>query len=234
MRLLRDTDTPAPGRTRRNRGSEVVREALINAAIEQFGALGFDGTSTRSIADAAGAHQSQIAYHFDSKEELWRRCLDLLMDELDDSIRDAAADVGDDPVDQFAAVVRGLVAFAARRPELNRIMMHEATSSSDRLAWLVDSQVGPRHRALVDAWKRLVASGRVQPIDADVVYHTLIGAASLLYANAPEAVLLGIDPTSADLVERHADALVTMFLRPAESERHVGAVHEQRTGPPGS
>ncbi len=216
MEPLLDADTPAPGRTRRNRGSEVVRDALINAAIGEFAAHGFDGASTRSIAEAAGAHQSQIAYHFDSKEELWRRCLELLLDELDARIADAAAGVGADPVDQFEAVIRGLVAFASRRPELNRIMMHEATSDGERLTWLVEAQVGPRHNALIRAWNRLVAAGRARPIDPDVVYHTLIGAASLLYANAPEAVHFGIDPTDPAVVERHADALVAMFLHPTD------------------
>ena len=50
---LTDTDAPAPGRTRRNRGSEVVRSALVNSAIAEFSAHGFEGASTRRIAEGA-------------------------------------------------------------------------------------------------------------------------------------------------------------------------------------
>lgn len=214
-----DSDAPAPGRTRRNRGSEIVRGALINAAIGEFAAHGFEGSSTRRIAEAADAHQSQIKYHFDTKDDLWKRCLELLLEEMDSAILDNFDRTSTDPRAVFEATIRGLVQFSARRPELNRIMMHEATSPSERLTWLVDSQIRHRHVSLTAAWNELVAEEAVAPIDADLLYHTVIGATALIYANAPEAVLMGIDPTDPDLVDRHADALVSLFLRPTPETR---------------
>lgn len=211
---LTDTDAPAPGRTRRNRGSEIVRSALVNSAIAEFSAHGFEGASTRRIAEGADAHQSQIKYHFDSKDELWRRCIELLMDELDDAIADQFDGTRGDARAVFEASIRGLVHFAASRPELNRIMMHEAMHESDRLVWIVETHLGERHATLTAAWAELVAEGLVADIDADLLYHTVIGATSLLYANAPEAVLLGIDATAPGMVERHADAIVALFLTP--------------------
>ena len=211
---LSDSQAPAPGRTRRNRGSEIVRSALINAAINEFAAHGFEGASTRRIAEAADAHQSQIKYHFDTKDDLWKRCIEVLLDELDAAILDSFDPSSTDSRGVFEATIRGLVHFAARRPELNRIMIHEATNASDRLNWLVDTRLRDRHVALTVTWSELVADGVVAPIDVDVVYHTVIGAASLLYVNAPEAQLLGIDTSAPSLVDRHADALVSMFLRP--------------------
>ena len=210
---LSDSQAPAPGRTRRNRGSEIVRSALINAAINEFAAHGFEGASTRRIAEAADAHQSQIKYHFDTKDDLWKRCIEVLLDELDAAILDSFDPSSTDSRGVFEATIRGLVHFAARRPELNRIMIHEATNASDRLNWLVDTRLRDRHAALTVSWSELVADGVVAPIDVDVVYHTVIGAASLLYVNAPEAQLLGIDTSAPSLVDRHADALVSMFLR---------------------
>lgn len=209
---LSDSDAPAPGRTRRNRGSEIVRGALINAAINEFAAHGFEGASTRRIAESADAHQSQIKYHFDTKDDLWKRCIEVLLDELDAAILESFDRSSTDARAVFEATIRGLVRFAARRPELNRIMIHEATSATDRLTWLVDTRLRDRHASLTAAWCELVAAGVAAPIDADVMYHTVIGAASLLYANAPEAQLLGIDTTAPSLIDRHADALVSMFL----------------------
>ncbi|MEL6982051.1 MAG: TetR/AcrR family transcriptional regulator [Actinomycetota bacterium] len=212
---LTDSDTPAPGRTRRNRGSEIIRAALLTAATEEFAANGFDGASTRRIAERAEAHQSQIKYHFDTKEELWRRCIERLLEELDNSIAASFATVGDDPSARLEATIRGLVHFMAQRPELNRIMMQEATSTTDRLIWLVDTHIGRRHASLRKTWVELVEQGAVAPVDPDLVYHLVIGAASLLYSNAPEADLLGIRPSDPDLIERHADTLVALLLRPS-------------------
>ncbi|MCP3854227.1 MAG: helix-turn-helix transcriptional regulator, partial [Actinomycetia bacterium] len=55
----------------------------MEAALVEFAANGFDGASTRAIASRAGAHQPQINYHFESKDELWRLCLERLLGELD-------------------------------------------------------------------------------------------------------------------------------------------------------
>lgn len=117
--------------------------------------------------------------------------------------------------DRFAAVIRALVEFAALRPELNRIMIHEATAASPRLEWLVDTHLRSRALPLLDLWDEVVATGEAAPVPRSLVYHLLIGASALLNANAPEArMLFGIEPTDADVVAAHADALVAMFLPP--------------------
>ena len=59
-----------------------IRERLLDAALVEFGAKGFDGASTRAIARRTGAHQPQINYHFDSKEALWFAAVDHLFAEL--------------------------------------------------------------------------------------------------------------------------------------------------------
>jgi TetR/AcrR family transcriptional regulator len=211
---LTDSDAPAPGRTRRNRGSEVVRGALVNAAIGEFASHGFEGSSTRRIAETADAHQSQIKYHFDTKDELWKRCIDLLIGELDEAVSEQFDATSNDARAGFEATFRGMVTFFARRPELSRMMMHEAMSDSERLEWLVDTKLRDRHVALTQAWTELVDQGLVPAIDPDLLYHTVIGASSLIYANAPEARLLGIDASQPELIQRHADALVALFLGP--------------------
>jgi AcrR family transcriptional regulator len=207
------TRAPAPGRQRSNRGSEGVRSRLIEAALTEFAAHGFDGASTRAIASRADAHQPQINYHFESKDELWRVALGQLLGELDRTMGEHTAGVDrTDQVAMFAAIVRGLVAFASRRPELNRIMMHEGTAASDRLNWLVTTHLDWRFDDLQRRWQALTAVGAAAPLSPDILYHVLIGASSLLYANAPEARLLGLDPDDPAVVEAHADALVLMLL----------------------
>ena len=211
--LTESADAPAPGRTRRNRGSEVVRGALLEAAFGEFAAEGFNGASGRAIAAAADTHQSQINYHFSSKEELWKAAMTCLLDELDAHVGAQTAVVDrDDPVAAMAAAIRGLVHFAAARPELNRLMIHEGAAPGPRLGWLVGERTAARHGELARLWTAAQATGAAAPIDTDVVYHSLVGAASLLYANAPEAELLGLDPADPALIARHARSLITLFL----------------------
>jgi AcrR family transcriptional regulator len=194
-----------------------IRQQLLEAALVEFGAKGFEGASTRSIAQRADAHQPQINYHFDSKEALWCAAVDLLFARLGDELADVSLSAAtEDPVllaEAFAEAIRRFVSFAARHPQLNQIMVHEATEDSPRLHWMVDRHVRPLYDAIRDAWQRLRDAGMAAPIDPAMVHYVIVGAASLPFVNAPEARLLtGTDPTGAAWVEAHANGLVATLL----------------------
>jgi AcrR family transcriptional regulator len=53
------------------RGEE-TRGRILEAALELFAASGFEGASTRTIADQAGVNLPAIQYYFGSKEGLYR------------------------------------------------------------------------------------------------------------------------------------------------------------------
>lgn len=199
---------------RRQARSAATRTALLDAALTEFAAHGFEGASTRAIAAAAGTHQPQINYHFDSKDELWREAVDHLFARLDDTVARHRRDMppATDDRKRFANGIRSFVRAAAELPELNRIMVQEATIDSDRLHWIVERHTRPRFDRLIADWRNLRAAGEVPDVDHVVLYYSLVGAASLAYVNAPEARLLGHDTRSASFIDAHADALVTLFL----------------------
>ena len=199
---------------RRQARSEATRTALLDAALTEFAAYGFEGASTRSIAAAAGTHQPQINYHFDSKDELWRAAVDHLFARLDDTVgrhlRDTPSAI--DARTRFARGIQAFVRAAAQLPELNRIMVQEATIDSDRLHWIVERHTRPRFETLIADWRALRDAREVPDVDEAVLYYSLVGAASLPYVNAPEARLLGHDTLSPAFIDAHADALVLLFL----------------------
>jgi AcrR family transcriptional regulator len=212
----------SPPRARRSRDD--IRERLLESALVEFGAKGFDGASTRSIAQRVDAHQPQINYHFASKEALWTAAVDHLFGLLgqamegvtfgDESLQDAAEGAeGDRLAAGLAEMIRRFVRFAAAHPELNQIMVHEATAASDRLTWMTERHVRPLYEAVSIAWARLRDAGVAAPIDPAMVHYVLVGAASLPFVNAPEARLLtGAEPTDPAWVEAHADGLVATLL----------------------
>ncbi len=199
---------------RRQARATATRTALLDAALTEFAAHGFEGASTRRIAAAAGTHQPQINYHFESKEALWMATVDHLFARLDASVRHHVgdADIGWGTREGFAANIHAFVRAAAGLPELNRIMVQEATIDSERLQWIVERHTRPRFDVVTSQWRRLRADEEVADIDEVVLYYSLVGAASLAYVNAPEARLLGHDTLTDSFISAHADALVTMFL----------------------
>lgn len=203
----------------RQERAERTRAALLDAALHEFAAHGFEGSSTRRIAALAGTHHPQINYHFESKAALWRAAVDHLFDRFDAAFEAAGAPRPDAcPREAFAQAIRALVRAVSQVPELNRMMVQEATEDSERLAWIVDRHVRRRFALVAELW-RAVSDERgtthLADVDESIVYYTLVGGASLIYVNAPEARrLTGREPTDPTLVDAHADALVTMLLGP--------------------
>ncbi len=218
--------------TRPRRTREDIRERLLEAALMEFGSKGFDGASTRAIAQRVGAHQPQINYHFASKEALWTAAVDHLFAELATTMQgfDDRRLLKSLAVDELAVAVaemiRRFVRFAAAHPELNRIMVHEATTESGRLTWMTERHVKPLYDRVRPLWRRLRKAGIAAPIDDRLLHYVIVGAASMVYVNAPEARLLtGIEPTSVRWVEIHAEGLVaTLLPRLPHASRRDGSV----------
>jgi AcrR family transcriptional regulator len=214
--MERKAPTPAKLRLRRTRTD--IREALLESALVEFAAKGFDGASTRAIASRVDAHQPQINYHFESKAALWRAAVDhlfgLLWEAFDGAIPADLAGI-DVPAlaTGFADGIRRFVRFAAKHPELNQIMVHEGTAASDRLTWMTQTHVKPFFDGIRPAWQILRDAGVAAPIDSEILYYVLVGGASLPYVNAPEFRLLtGRDPANPNWIDAYADGLVSILL----------------------
>jgi TetR/AcrR family transcriptional regulator len=214
--MERNTPTPTKVRLRRTRTD--IRQALLESALVEFGAKGFDGASTRAIAARVHAHQPQINYHFESKTALWTAAVDHLFGLLWDAF-DGAIPADPAPIDVsalaagFADGIGRFVRFAAKHPELNQIMVHEGTAASDRLTWMTQTHVKPFFDGIRPAWQILRDAGIAAPIDSEMLYYVLVGAASLPYVNAPEFRLLtGRDPKDPNWIDDHANGLVAILL----------------------
>jgi TetR/AcrR family transcriptional regulator len=210
--------SPQPNKVRPRRNRSDIREALLESALIEFGAKGFDGASTRAIAARIQAHQPQINYHFESKTALWTAAVDHLFGLMREAIygvlpaRPAGVDVSELAA-AFAEGIRGFVRFAAEHPELNQIMMHEGTTPSERLAWLTETHVKPFFNGIRPVWQMLRDAGVAAPIDSEILYYVLVGGASLPYVNAAEVRLLtGRDPNDPTWIDAHADGLVSILL----------------------
>ena len=210
--------TQSPNRTRLRRTRTDIREALLESALVEFGAKGFEGASTRAIASRVQAHQPQINYHFESKTALWTAAVDYLFGLLRETFRGVfpakPTEIGMPALAAgYAEGIRRLVRFVAAHPELNQIMVHEGTAPSDRLTWLTETHVRPFFNGIRPGWQMLRDAGVAAPIDSEILYYVLIGAASLPYVNASEVRLLtGLDPDDPTWIDAHADGLVAILL----------------------
>src|SRR5262245_15423401 len=119
-------------------GAEKTRESLLDASTKLFAEKGYDGTTVKDIADAAGVNVSMISYHFEGKEGIYRSCLERFgMDRLGMAQRvltpPASAEELRVRLDMFVGEM--LVAHV-EQPEVCRII-HRETELGLPIAWEV-------------------------------------------------------------------------------------------------
>jgi TetR/AcrR family transcriptional regulator len=187
---------------------EETRERIIQAAQDCFSGLGFRGASTREIARRAGTNQGLITYHFKTKDDLWRAAANRIFKRLRTSLAERAAAVtSDDPRERTREEIREYVRFAAAHPELFRVMVEEGKSDDARMQWLVDTHLRHLYEGIPE-----FATGTNGALGPHLFY-VLAGAASLMFAVAPECRrLTGLDPTNEDVVEAHANLVARLMV----------------------
>ena len=81
-------------RTRRKQSrSEETRHRVLEAAIETFANLGFEGTSTRALVERAGLNLTAIHYHFGGKEGLYQAAAAHIAAEIETRLKPVVEEV---------------------------------------------------------------------------------------------------------------------------------------------
>ncbi|WP_378945221.1 CerR family C-terminal domain-containing protein [Mesorhizobium sp. ANAO-SY3R2] len=154
------TGTPQPPAS----APEATRTALVMAALQLFGRQGFDATSTREIAAAAGANIGSIAYHFGGKEGLRLAAADYIVDTIQSVASQAlgsttlAQPEPATPAEaeaQIAAAVERMVGFIVARPEAGEIVqfvLRELSTPTDALDRIYTGVFEPLHVRLCQLW----------------------------------------------------------------------------------
>lgn len=142
---------------------EKTRANLVRVALDLFGRKGYDATSTRDIAGAAGVNIAGIAYHFGGKAGLHRACGELVAGFLGDRL--SALAIGDPHADAtltpdaaaaaFEAAIVGMARFMLARPEaeaIARFMVREQMDPTATFEILYQGLIRPRHERLCRLW----------------------------------------------------------------------------------
>ena len=191
-----------------------TRDRILDVALRSFAELGFDGSSTRAIAARAGVNQGLIPYYFGTKEALWREAVSRVFARLEVEVGGVLAAATDAPEpEQMARVLRRYVRFAAAHPEFVMMMNEEGKRDGERMRWLVDNRVRP----LTEQMARFYETARERsalPEDLHVAHfhYVFVGVTAIFHQAAECRRLFGFDPSDPEIVERHADAVVQLFL----------------------
>lgn len=198
---------------------EDTRVAVLDAALKEFAARGFDAATIRDIAARAGLSHGMIRYHYKTKEQLWFATVAFLFERQRKELRFTDEELRrgrDDSLEMFRIWLRKYVRYCARHPEHARIMMQESVAPSTRLEKAVSKHLRGGHAIVRKQMKGHIKSGLFPKIARpESVIYIITGACQNIFALAPEARLaFGYDPLTREAIEAHAETVVAMFCPP--------------------
>ncbi|TDC54880.1 TetR/AcrR family transcriptional regulator [Actinomadura sp. KC345] len=142
--------------------SDTASERILDAATRLFAALGYDGTTTRMIADAAGLNVATVAYHVGGKRDLYLAVIERAHLSERAVLEDAVARVSD--AGSLLTLVDRYVDFCAEHPEIPALWMHRWLSDAADVAHLEERFVRPLVDLVAAAARKVVSD------DVDIEY----------------------------------------------------------------
>ena len=165
-------------------------QSILDSAERLFAQYGFEGVSIESIAAAAGISRHNLLYYFPSKEALYRRVLDRVLDRWLECM--AAISVSDNPQEALSAYIAAKLRFSREHPAGSQVFTREVIAGAPRYAEVIEERVAPMLREDLKTLEKWASEGRIARIDFTHLMF-LIWSVTQGYADlAPQfAMLLG-------------------------------------------
>jgi AcrR family transcriptional regulator len=194
--------------------AEATRTRIVAAAVKAFADNGFEGASTREIAQAASVEQGLLTYHFPNKDELWRAAADRIFWTLREGVVERLALLdGVDSDERCREAIREYVRTMAANPEFFRFIVDQGNRSDARTRWLVDTHIKPGFETMKQFG--LLRAARDED-DVPHAFFSLLGAGSLIFSVAPNCRrLTGVDPKKRETIEAHAEFVANLMVPPS-------------------
>jgi TetR/AcrR family transcriptional regulator len=151
------------------------RAAILKAARSVFARRGFEGASTREVAEVARVNNAMIYYHFKDKVELYRAVLADSFTAFDriwehEMFRSQAT-----TREKIQKYIEEFIRFQHGNEELRRIMSMEFAGCTKNTKWLADNYFVHSYEKLVKLLKEGMKRGELKKIDPAMAIPSLVG-----------------------------------------------------------
>ncbi|MCS3837338.1 TetR/AcrR family transcriptional regulator of autoinduction and epiphytic fitness [Pseudomonas sp. JAI111] len=186
------------------------REAIIQAAIAEFRANGFDITSMDKIAATAGVSKRTVYNHFPSKEELFAEILNQLWARVTDEQETAYRH--DQPLrEQMRLMLKAKLQMLGDDNflDLARVAIAATIHSPERAQNMVE-RMGEREEGLTVWIRAAQADGRLKQVDPQFAAQQIQGMLKS-FAFWPQ-ISMGLPPLAEEMQNTVVESALDMFL----------------------
>lgn len=150
---------------RRVQNRDKLEADIVAEAVRVFAECGYEGASIATVAENAGLSKQNLMYYFPTKQALYERVLDGVLDEWLYRM-DSLADAEQDPRDVLRAYVQAKLRFSREQPWASRVYAMEVISGAQLYGEQIQKRVIPLLRKDIDVFERWIAEGKIAPINA--------------------------------------------------------------------
>ena len=186
-------------------------DRIVEAAIQSFGARGYEATSLDALAAGLGVRKQTILYWFPSKEAVLEAAVDATAERLSAALEQSLVRAGEG-WPRVEAIVRSVFRLSVRQPELLGVVREVSRLGPPASTRLLDA-LEPLMERATGFLKAEMEAGRMREQEPRLV---LLAAYSAVIGMATEVEVLralGFDLTARELVRRRDELLE--FLRAA-------------------
>ncbi|MFZ4876322.1 TetR/AcrR family transcriptional regulator [Janthinobacterium sp. Mn2066] len=158
----------ASGRRLQNR--DRLEADVLEQAVRVFAESGYEGASIATIAERAGMSKQNLMYYFPTKQQLYQRVLDDVLDDWlarMDKLASAADGEGKHaPQDMLRAYIAAKLRFSREQPWASRVYALEVINGAPLYGAQIRERVVPLLRkdiAMFEAWSK---AGKIAPVNA--------------------------------------------------------------------
>ena len=169
---------------------ELMEQKILTAAEDVFARYGFQGAAINTIAELTGLTKQNLLYYFPSKEVLYQKVLENILDLWLDKMA-LFVQRGDDPKTMIASYIQGKIEISQSHPNGSKVFAIEIIQGAPRLREYLVSHLLPQLKddvALIEQW---IKEGKMDPVDP---YHLffMILAATQTYADFSSQIELAL------------------------------------------
>ena len=208
-----------PGRSARKRGK--MEADIIAVAVRAFAESGYEGSAIAAIAEQAGLSKQNLMYYFPTKQALYERVLDDVLDDWLERMASLAGE-GQPPQDLLRHYIRAKLRFSREQPWASRVYALEVIKGAQLYGAQIERRVVPLLRRDIAVFERWIAQGKIAPVNATHLLFA-IWAMTQSYADfGPQmALVLGRKQLNDDDFDDAEKLIVDMVLAAVQVQAQV-------------
>lgn len=202
----------ASAKLRRVLNRDRLEADIAAEAVRVFAENGYEGASIATIAENVGLSKQNLMYYFPTKQALYQRVLDDVLDDWLERMANLAAPDAE-PADVLRAYIKAKLDFSREQPWASRVYAMEVISGAPLYGAQIRERVVPLLRKDIEVFERWIAEGRIAPVNATHLLFA-IWAMTQTYADfaAQIRLVLGREELGSDDFRQAEETIIQLVL----------------------